>query len=125
VRFGGGSADAGAFSNQAALKLSDAGKHRQDHLAGVGCRVGPRLGNGLERGIRSVDRFRDIQQIACRACKSIESPYHQRIASPELIQQALKFRPLPVRTGHFLTEDALAPSFLERGDLYVQILVHG
>ena len=60
-----------------------------------------------------VDDFHDVQQIAPRAGETVKLPNDKRVTGTNLIQHALKFRPLPAGAGDLLAEYSLAAGFLQ------------
>src|SRR3954454_17210237 len=63
-----------------------------------------------------------MQQILERAGQAIQLPDYERVARPQLIEQAVQLGPVPAPTRRLVLEHPLAPSALERTDLGAGIL---
>ena len=79
---------AGSLAHHGALEFGEAAEHLHHHASG---RTGgvDRLGQGAEVGTRGVDLLQDVQQILERARQAIEFPDDERIALPQLIEEAV------------------------------------
>ena len=84
----------GAFGDERALELSDAGEHGQDPLAGGRGGVGPRLGQRPQAGAGAVEIFREVEQIPCRASQAIQASGHHHIPRAQRVRATA-----PVRGG--------------------------
>lgn len=60
-----------------------------------------------------------------RAAQPVELPDGERVALVERLEAPCQFRPLDVRPGRLVGNDALAPRLLESGKLQVGVLVFG
>src|SRR3954470_9132505 len=63
-----------------------------------------------------------MQQILEGAGQAIQLPDYERVARPELIEQAVQLGPVPAPTRRLVLERALAAGALERTDLAGGIL---
>jgi hypothetical protein len=88
-----------------------------DHLHHhVACRSGGvnRLGQTLESRFRLAQPLYENQYVAERARKPVQLPDDEHITLAELIEQTMKFRPVPPSPGGLLTVDLFAAGRFQR-----------
>jgi len=78
----------------------------------VCCGVGPRLGNGSELAACLIDCVHRVKQIPRGSGQAVEFPDNNNVAWADLVEHALKFRPLPLEAGNLFAEDLLASGLL-------------
>jgi hypothetical protein len=83
------------------------------------------LGQAAKSGLAFAQSFHDREDIAKRTGEPIQFPDHENVAFAELIQETVKFRPIPAPARGLLTVDAFATRSVERRYLCGGFLVVG
>ena len=83
------------------------------------------FGQTAESRLGFPEAFHDGEHVAKGTRQPVEFPDHEDIALTKVIQELVKFRPVPSSTGGLLAIDALTSGRLERGHLGGSVLVIG
>ena len=110
---GGSEARGRALADHGPFELGKRPRHLHRHASG-GCGGIDVFGKLTETGARLADLLRDVRHVLQRPRQPIELPHHGR---QQVVQQAMRLRPVPSSAGDLLLEQARASGRTQRGTL--------